>query len=148
MSVFILPISLWSQLNLKSTNFWWVHLDNHLRIHWKIWNVMCSRKSHGGLGFRDIHSFNLLDKQVWRFLMCLDLIPRLFKTKYYPNTTILNVMMDQDLLISRGASLNDYLCSKRVYRENSMVDIRFIFGRIDGCQDTNLQSTVSSFYPT
>jgi hypothetical protein len=46
----------------------------------------------GGMGFRDLHSFNLamLAKQSWRMLSRPDsLCARVIKAKYYPNTSLL-----------------------------------------------------------
>jgi hypothetical protein len=50
-------------------------------------------KEVGGMGFRDLHSFNLamLAKQSWRLLEKPDsLCARVLKAKYYPNSNLLS----------------------------------------------------------
>jgi hypothetical protein len=49
-------------------------------------------KKEGGMGFRDLHTFNLamLAKQSWRLLSSPDsLCARVLKEKYYPNVHLL-----------------------------------------------------------
>jgi hypothetical protein len=53
---------------------------------------MCFPKKEGGMGFRDLHSFNLatLAKQVWRLIDNPNsLCAKVLKAKYYPNEDIL-----------------------------------------------------------
>ena len=50
-------------------------------------------KDKGGMGFRDIHSFNLamLAKQVWRLIENYDsLCAKVLRSRYYPTGDILN----------------------------------------------------------
>ena len=52
-------------------------------------------KEDGGLGFRDIHAFNLamLAKQSWRRLKNLDsLCARVLKAKYFANSSVIDAM--------------------------------------------------------
>lgn len=70
------------------TNFWWGQQREEKRIHWKAWLKMCDPKSKGGLGFRDLESFNmaLLAKQGWRVLNSPDsLLAKILKSKYFPS---------------------------------------------------------------
>ncbi|XP_074378563.1 uncharacterized protein LOC141720107 [Apium graveolens] len=61
--------------------------DKKKGIHQKSWEKLSKRKGEGGLGFRQIHAFNiaLLGKQGWR-LICYpeSLANRLYKARYYP----------------------------------------------------------------
>ena len=58
------------------------------------WSTLCSSKSIGGMGFRDIQNFNMamLAKQVWRFLNNRDsLLFKVFSSKYFPEGNILDI---------------------------------------------------------
>jgi len=65
-------------------------------MHWFAWWKMCVPKEKGGLGFRDIASFNLalLAKQCWRLIENFDsLCARVLRAKYYPFGDILNCQL-------------------------------------------------------
>jgi hypothetical protein len=34
-------------------------MDRDNSLHWMAWELLCSRKNKGGLGFRDPHMFSL-----------------------------------------------------------------------------------------
>lgn len=70
-------------------------------VHWIAWNKVAKRKSSGGLGFREIISFNLvmLGKVGWH-IMCNpeSLLARVPCAKYFPSLSFL------DAPVGRGTS--------------------------------------------
>ncbi|CAL9001349.1 unnamed protein product, partial [Prunus brigantina] len=92
MSVFRLPVGLCREIESIIAKFWWSKNDGR-GIHWKTWSLMCHHKSDGGLGFRELTSFNqaLLCKQGWRLLeFPHSLIARMFKARYFPQSDFLS----------------------------------------------------------
>lgn len=87
MGVFLLPISLCKELERLMSIYWWKQSKNGRKgVHWKRWSVLTKHKSRGGLGFRDIHEYNIafLSKQSWRFLSCSEsLVGQLYKARYF-----------------------------------------------------------------
>ena len=87
MSCFRIPDGICASINSMSSNFWWGQRNNERKMHWKSWDGLCSSKSGGGMGFRNLKLFNtaLLAKQCWRILHHpYSLIGRIFKAKYFP----------------------------------------------------------------
>ncbi|XP_024196518.1 uncharacterized mitochondrial protein AtMg00310-like [Rosa chinensis] len=92
MSCFELPKHLCQEMHRLMAGFWWGDADNGRKIHWLAWEKLCCPKSEGGLGFRNMHFFNLalLAKQGWRLLTQLDsIIAKLLKAKYFPHCSFL-----------------------------------------------------------
>ncbi|XP_074363120.1 putative mitochondrial protein AtMg00310 [Apium graveolens] len=81
-------------------SYWWKSNGSNSRgIRWMSWNKMAVPKSRGGLGFRDLHGFNvaLLGKHVWNFLQKLEsLVTRIFKARYFPDRHILQALKGND----------------------------------------------------
>ncbi|KAI3447058.1 hypothetical protein Pfo_003723 [Paulownia fortunei] len=63
------------------------------KVHWVVWNKLCTQKEVGGMGsFRQLKAFNLalLAKQGWWiFSQPQSLLSRIYKAKYFPNTYFL-----------------------------------------------------------
>lgn len=94
MSCFILPTYLCHELEQMYNNYWWRSGsgDNQKGMNWLSWNNMSYAKSKGGLGFRNLHGYNiaLLGKHIWNFMQNpSSLVARVFKGRYFPNTHVL-----------------------------------------------------------
>lgn len=91
MSCVLLPKSLLDQIDSAIRRFWWGG-KNGRGLAWISWLRLCRPKKEGGLGFRDLHSFNLalLAKQGWRLLnQPHSLLASVLKAKYYQDCSFL-----------------------------------------------------------
>ncbi|KAK5843192.1 hypothetical protein PVK06_005636 [Gossypium arboreum] len=72
---------------------WWGGKDNNHGWHMLPWDRLYFPKEIGGLGFRDLHRFNvaLLGQQVWRLMSCTDMLCfQVLSAKYFPNGDVLH----------------------------------------------------------
>jgi hypothetical protein len=60
MSCFDLTKTLCDDIGMMIARFWCAQQENENKLHWISWERMCSRKEKGGLGYRDLHLFNLV----------------------------------------------------------------------------------------
>jgi ribonuclease HI len=95
MSIFLLPKELCKEINKLMQKFWWGN-KGEKKIHWMSWERMGKSKSKGGMGFRDLISFNkaLLAKQCWRLVQYPDSLAALIiKEKYFPRGEFLSAKL-------------------------------------------------------
>jgi hypothetical protein len=59
MGVFKIPKGLCKEMNDAMSAFWWGDTEEQEKLHWCAWWRMCIPKKIGGMGFRDLYSFNL-----------------------------------------------------------------------------------------
>ncbi|KAF5470770.1 hypothetical protein F2P56_011261 [Juglans regia] len=92
MGMFLIPISITNKLNQLLRKFWWGFNEDSSKIQWVNWKQLSHSKEMGGLGFRDLRSFNLalLSKQGWRILQNPNsLVGRILKQKYFSKEGLL-----------------------------------------------------------
>ena len=68
------------------SRFWWGQKDKEKKLAWVSWEKLCTPKSEGRMGFKDLKAFNLalLAKQGWRIKRNPhSLVHRVFKAKYF-----------------------------------------------------------------
>jgi ribonuclease HI len=91
MGVYLLPDSTIKDIERMMNSFWWGGGANHKGIRWLAWDRMTCPKGLGGMGFRDLHTFNLamIAKQGWNIISKPHtLVARLYKARYFPNSTL------------------------------------------------------------
>jgi hypothetical protein len=59
MSCFDLTKLLCDEISAIICRFWWAQQDNEKKLHRISWRTISSRKRERGLGYRDLHLFNL-----------------------------------------------------------------------------------------
>ncbi|WOH00018.1 hypothetical protein DCAR_0519374 [Daucus carota subsp. sativus] len=93
MSCFLIPKTLCQEIERLMNAYWWRSSSSASKgIRWLAWDKMCMSKKYGGMGFRNLHGFNLamLCKQCWNLINRPDaLVSRVLKARYYPNCHIL-----------------------------------------------------------
>ena len=92
MGCFDLTKNMCDQISSMIGRYWWSQQEKENKIHWVSWERLTLPKGKGGLGFRDIHVFNLamLAKQGWRLIQNADsLCARILRAKYFPHGDIM-----------------------------------------------------------
>lgn len=94
MSCFDLTKTLCDEIGAMICRYWWSQQDNENKMHWLSWYTMCQTKDKGGLGFRDLHLFNLamLARQAWRLVVAPEsLCAQVLRARYFRHGNLLNV---------------------------------------------------------
>ncbi|KAL9662808.1 hypothetical protein QQ045_027642 [Rhodiola kirilowii] len=96
LSCFALPERIISNIHTAINNFWWNQTRDKKSVHWIRSETLRKHKEEGGLGFVNFKWLNLafLSKQGWRIAQNSHLlVSRLFKAKYFPNSSILDASL-------------------------------------------------------
>lgn len=86
MSVFKILLGLCEEIQKEVAKFWWGTYGKKKGIHWRSWEKLSKAKIRGGMGFRDLSSFNqaLVAKQGWRIIHNPNsLVSRVMKARYF-----------------------------------------------------------------
>lgn len=92
MNCFLLPITTCQEIERATARFFWGSSLEERKYHWTGWDILTKKKVNGGIGFKELHLFNLamLAKQVWILLQHpKSLSYRLLKAKYFPQRELL-----------------------------------------------------------
>jgi hypothetical protein len=72
-------------------SIWWGGETNNRGIKWLAWDRMAYPKEFRGLGFRNLHIFNMamVAKQGWKFVTNPNTpVAKVYKVRYFPNSSI------------------------------------------------------------
>lgn len=124
MSCFLIPKTLCKEIERMMNAYWWKsNSTNNKGVKWLAWDRMCMSKKRGGLGFRDLHGFNLalLGKQCWNLISRPNaLAARVLKARYYPNCHFLQA--------SRGGGSSHTWAGIWEAKENFKNGFRWVLG--------------------
>ncbi|CAJ2642321.1 unnamed protein product [Trifolium pratense] len=84
-NIYLLPDSIIKDIERMMNSFWWGGGANNKGIRWLAWDRMTLPKSQGGMGFRDLHTFNMamIAKQGWNIMTRPHtLVAKLFKARW------------------------------------------------------------------
>lgn len=96
MQCFKLPKSICQRIQSAYTRFWWDASPETRKMSWIAWDTMVKAKKDGGLGIREIESFNdaLLAKTSWRILTAPSCpLARVLKEKYFHDQEFLHAKL-------------------------------------------------------
>ncbi|GKV50825.1 hypothetical protein SLEP1_g57512 [Rubroshorea leprosula] len=77
-------------INRLIRDFWWGQQQDEKKVCWVGWDRLTQSKHDGGMGFKDLHCFNIamLARQAWRILQNPNALwVRVLKSLYFPNSS-------------------------------------------------------------
>jgi hypothetical protein len=92
MSVYLIPEATIKEIERMFNSFWWGGGSNNGGIKWLAWDQMTFPREYGGLGFRNLHLFNMamVAKQGWNFIKKPNsLVAKVYKARYFPNSSFI-----------------------------------------------------------
>ena len=93
MSCFLIPKDICKKMRTVIANYWWGSSADNRHLHWQHWELLTRPKVDGGMGFKDLHMFNLamLGKQGCRLIdRPNSLCARVLKGRYFHDTHFLS----------------------------------------------------------
>lgn len=93
MACFRFPVTVLKKFQASVINFWWGEVPGTKKMHWIRKEILLKQKLEGGLGLKNMESFNLalLAKQGWNLLQNSEsLLAKVLKSKYYPQCDLLS----------------------------------------------------------
>ena len=98
--------------------YWWSQQEKENTLHWISWDKLTKSKALGGLGFRDMHSFNIamLSRQIWRLIQNPEsLCAQILKARYFPHTHVLDAVPKDGISYSWRSLLHGLQLFKEGY---------------------------------
>ena len=95
MGCFEITKDLCDQISAMICRYWWSSQEKEKKLHWIRWEKLMRPKGEGGLGFKDIYTFNLamLARQGWWLVQNKEsLCCRILGAKYFPGGDVLQAV--------------------------------------------------------
>lgn len=91
MNCFLLPITPCQEIEKKIARFFRGSTVEERKGHRESWNTLTTANARGGMGFRELHLFNLatLAKQLWGIIQTRLHAARILKAKYLPRGEVM-----------------------------------------------------------
>lgn len=129
MSTFKLPLSICRAIEQRIASFWWQNGDAKRGLHWKSWELLKTRKDAGGMGFKDLITFNraMLGKQAWRLATSPQALwSRVLKGLYFPDGDIWQASKGNRPSWGWQSILMDTNVESRCAPKNSLLPLEYL----------------------
>lgn len=93
MSCFLIPNTTCQDVEKEEARFFWGSTPEERKCYWASWDKLTASKEKGGMGFRELHYFNIamFAKQLWLLMKNPNSIfSRILRAKYNPHGDLLN----------------------------------------------------------